>query len=81
MMYDVKLKVGIDPETADEITRVNLKDTFNEIYNDFISERHQRMFDIDVEKDKVEVKKFLQSLRRVHDWYSAPSEQIKNVKI
>lgn len=79
-MIDVKLKVDIDPETADEVTRVNLKETFSYMFEDFKSGRHQALFSINQEEDRKEIKAFLEKLKEVHNWYSSPAEQI-NVEI
>lgn len=70
----MKVEIEVNSETADELVRLSLQDTLDNI-QDFI-QRYQQpdpgfiaVFDTDPKKDLAKLKKLERGLKRVMKWY------------
>jgi len=64
------MKIELDPETFANAIAKELKEQYWSIKDAYDDKRHQRMFDNDELIDRIEVKKLLKAIKKVHDYYS-----------
>jgi len=65
----MKIEINDDEVFAEAVAQ-SLKNNYYLLKNNYDNKVHQRVYHIDAEKDRKAVKKFLKSLKRVHDFYS-----------
>jgi hypothetical protein len=65
----MKIEIN-DDEIFSEAVAQSLKNNYWLLKNNYDNKVHQRVYHVDVEKDRKAIKKFLKSLKRVHNFYS-----------
>jgi len=64
------MNLEIDSDVLAGLISSELKRVYISIKEQYDSKVHQRMFDINEEVDRMKIKRFLKSIKRVHDYYS-----------
>ena len=67
--------IEIDDDTVDRIVAKRLVEVYEDLEK-YADDGGMHVFDMDDEKDKQKIAKFMKKVRRVHNWFTVPENHL-----